>query len=183
MPTRVRDELQETMTAKYIDFKEAMSAQLIDFVQSQARALSPADLDQLMVDLPALRERFTEISAQPYPYLADQLEFLSLVVESQADGLKRDPVPQMLAEASFALLYFQRTTDLIPDSIPGLGLLDDAVVVSMVLRRHEHAFKCNSHADKLRWPFPTFDVDQLLWVISPLRVTSFCSSLAIRPPA
>ena len=32
----------------------------------------------------------------------------------------------MLAEASLALLYFQSTTDLIPDSIPGLGLLDDA---------------------------------------------------------
>jgi uncharacterized membrane protein YkvA (DUF1232 family) len=174
---------EETMTTKYIDFKEAMTTQLLDFVQSQAGALSPADLDQLIVDLPALRERFTETSAQPYPYLADQLEFLSLLVESQADGLKRDAVPQMLAEASFALLYFQRTTDLIPDPIPGLGLLDDAVVVSMVLRRHEHAFKCNSHADKLHWPFPTFDVDQLLWVVSPLRVTSFCSSLAIRPPA
>jgi uncharacterized membrane protein YkvA (DUF1232 family) len=163
------------MTTKFTDFKESMITELTNFIRSQAGALSLADLDRLMIDLPALRERFTEISAQPYPYLADQLEFLSLVVESQADGLKRDPVPQMLAEASFALLYFQRTTDLIPDSIPGLGLLDDAVVVSMVLRRHEHAFKCNSHADKLRWPFPTFDVDQLLWVVSPLRVTSFCS--------
>jgi hypothetical protein len=35
----------------------------------------------------------------------------------------------------------------------------------------------------LRWPAPGFDLDQLLSVISPLRVTSFCSSLAIRPPA
>jgi uncharacterized membrane protein YkvA (DUF1232 family) len=165
------------MATKYIDFKEAMTAQLIDFVQSQAGALSPADLDQLIVDLPALRERFTEISAQPYPYLADQLEFLSLVVESRAVNLKWDPVPQMFAEASFALLYFQRTTDLIPDSIPGLGLLDDAMVVSMVLRCHERAFKSNSFAAKLRWPVATFDVDQLLWVVSPLRVTSFCSSL------
>ena len=165
----------------YDPMHKRLVLELSDFIQIQARALSLGHLDELIVDLLALRERFTEISAQPYPYLADQLEFLSLVVESQADGLKRDPVPQMLAEASFALLYFQRTTDLIPDSITGLDLLDDAVVVSMVLRRHAHAFKCNSHADKLRWPFPTFDVDQLLWVVSPLRVTSFCSSLAIGP--
>ena len=45
MPTRARDQLiQETMTTKYIDFKEAMTTKLIVFVQSQARALSPADL-------------------------------------------------------------------------------------------------------------------------------------------
>jgi uncharacterized membrane protein YkvA (DUF1232 family) len=170
------------MTTKYTDFKESTIAELMDFVQSQARALSPADLEQLIVDLPALRERFTKISARPYPYLADQLEFLSVVIESQAAGLKRDPVPQMLAEASFALLYFQRATDLIPDSIPGLGLLDDAIVVGMVLRRHEHAFKRNPYADKLRWPLPTFDVDQLLSVVSPLRLTSFYSGAGRESP-
>jgi hypothetical protein len=46
---------EETMTTKYISFKEAMTTQLLDFVQSQAGALSPADLDQLIVDLPAIR--------------------------------------------------------------------------------------------------------------------------------
>jgi hypothetical protein len=56
------------------------------------------------------------------------------------------------------------------------------MVVSMVLRRHEHAFKCNSYADKLRWPLPTFDVDQLLWVVSPLRLTSFYSSAGRESP-
>ena len=88
-----------------------------------------------------------------------------------------------MAEAAFALLYFQRATDLIPDSIPDMGLSDDSMIVSIVLRRQEHAFKRSSHGHLLRWPEPRFDVDQLLSVISPLRVTSFCSSLAIRPPA
>ena len=46
-----------------------------------------------------------------------------------------------MGEAAFALLYFQRATDLIPDSIPGMGLLDDAMIVRIVLGRHEHAFK------------------------------------------
>ena len=49
-----------------------------------------------------------------------------------------------MAEAAFALFYFQSPTDLIPDSIPGMGLLDDAMIVSMVLRCHEHAFKRSS---------------------------------------
>ena len=46
-----------------------------------------------------------------------------------------------MAEAAFALLYFQRAIDLIPDSIPGLGLLDDSMIVEMVLRGQETAFK------------------------------------------
>lgn len=76
-----------------------------------------------------------------------------------------------MGEAAFALLYFQRAIDLIPDSIPGLGLLDDSMVVAMVLRRQERAFKGSSHACMLRWPEPRFDIDKVLSVISPLRLT------------
>jgi len=121
-----------------------------------------------------LRERFAKIPAQTYPYLADQLQFLSLVVEDQ---VVRDPAGEMVGEAAFALLYFQTATDLIPDPIPGMGLLDDAMIVSLVLRRHEDAFKRSSHAHKLHWPLPTFDIDQLLSVVSPLRLDSFYSSM------
>ena len=44
------------MTTKYIDFKESTITELTNFIQSQARAVSLADLDRLMIDLPALRE-------------------------------------------------------------------------------------------------------------------------------
>jgi len=155
------------MTAKSTDFKETITRELNDFIQSQARALSPAELDRLTADLPALRERFATIPAQTYPYLADQLQFLSLVVENQ---VVRDPAGQMVGEAAFALLYFQRATDLIPDSIPGMGLLDDAIIVRIVLGRHEQAFKFSPHGYKLTWPAPNSDVDQLLSVVSPLRL-------------
>jgi uncharacterized membrane protein YkvA (DUF1232 family) len=168
------------MSAKYADFKEWMTMELIDFVQRQANVLSATDLDRLIADLPALRERFTKIPSQTYPYLADQLEFLSLVVEDQVTGPNRDPISQTMSESAFALLYFQRTTDLIPDPIPGMGLLDDAMIVSLVLRRHDDAFKRSSHAYKLRWPLPTFNIDQLLSVLSPLRLDSFYSSMKTR---
>ena len=58
----------------------------------------------------------------------------------------------MVGEAAFALLYFQRATDLIPDSIPGMGLLDDAMIVRIVMGRHEQAFKSSSHGYNLSWP-------------------------------
>jgi len=167
----------EIMIAKYVDFKEWMAMDFIDFVQSQASALSVADLNRLIADLPALRERFTTIPSQSYPYLSDHLEFLSLVVNDEVTGSNRDPIPQTVSEAAFALLYFQTATDLIPDSIPDMGLLDDAMIVNLVLRRHEDAFKHSSHAYKLHWPLPTFDIDQLLSVVSSLRLESFYSSM------
>jgi len=163
-----------------------MTMELTDFIQRQAGALSVADLDRLISDLPALRERFARLARLPlqtYRHLPDQLEFLSLFVEEQISGRSCDLAEEPVAEAAFALLYFQRATDLIPDSIPDMGLLDDAMIVSMVLRRQERAFKGSSHAYMLRWPEARFDVDQLLSVISPLRVTSICSSLSIQPPA
>ncbi len=82
--SRARDQLiLETMTMKFKDYKETMTSEITDFIQSQARALSLADIDRLIVDLPALGERFAKIPAQAYPYLADQLQFLSRVVEEQ----------------------------------------------------------------------------------------------------
>ena len=165
------------MTAKYADFKESMTTELIDFVQNQASGLSVADVDRLIADLPALRKRFTTIPSHTYPYLSDQLEFLSLVIRDEVTGPNRYLTSQTVSEAAFALLYFRSATDLIPDSIPGMGLLDDAMVVSLVLRRHEDAFKRSSHAYKLHWPLLTFDIDQLLSVVSPLRLDSFYSSM------
>jgi uncharacterized membrane protein YkvA (DUF1232 family) len=170
------------MATKFMDFKESMTTELTDFIRSQAYGLSLTDFDRLVSDLPALRERFAKIPLQTYPYLCDQLEFLGLFVEEQVIGRNRDLAEEPVAEAAFALLYFQSTTDLIPDPIPNMGLLDDAMIVSMVLRRQERAFSRSSHSYMLGWPEPKFDVDQLLSVISPLRVTSFCSLSARQPP-
>ena len=103
------------------------------------RARYPSrEINRLIVDLPALRERFAKIPMETYPHLADQLQLLSLMVEEQ---VVRDPAGQMVGEAAFALLYFQRATDLIPDSIPGMGLLDDAMIVRIVLGRHQQGFE------------------------------------------
>ena len=69
------------MTAKATDFNKIMTRELNDFIQEQARVLSLAELGRLTADLPALRQRFATIPARTYPSLADQLQFLSLVVE------------------------------------------------------------------------------------------------------
>jgi uncharacterized membrane protein YkvA (DUF1232 family) len=166
------------MTTLSTDLRERITGEITDFIQNQARAISITAIERLVADLPALRKRFAKIPAQTYPYLAGQLQFLSLVLEDLA---VRDPAGEIVGEAAFALLYFQRATDLIPDSIPGMGLLDDAMIVRIVLGRHEGAFKSGSYGHMLSWPAPSFDLDQLLSVVSPLRLTSFYLSMATGP--
>jgi uncharacterized protein DUF1232 len=126
-----------------------MTRELTSFIRSQAVALSLADLDQLITDLPALRDRSANIPIQTYPYLSDQLEFLCLFLEEEVVALNADLDADPLAEVAFVLLYDQWSTDLIPDAIHGMGLLDDAIIVSIVLRRHERVFRSSSHAYKL----------------------------------
>src|SRR5258708_8632381 len=91
------------MTAKYADFKEWMTMELIDFVQNQASVLSVTDLNRLIANLPALRERFATIPSQTYPYLADHLEFLSLVFKNEITRPTPDPISQTFTQPTFAL--------------------------------------------------------------------------------
>jgi uncharacterized membrane protein YkvA (DUF1232 family) len=160
-----------------MDFKERITGEITRFIQSQARALSIDEIDQLNINVPALHRRFAAIPAQTYPYLAEQLRFLSQVV---GDRVRWDPTAEMVGEAAFALLYFQRASDLIPDSIPGIGLLDDEIIVRFVLGRHRQAFKSSSHGYSPSWPAPGLEVDQLLSVVSPLRLSLFCQALPSR---
>ena len=47
-----------------------------------------------------------------------------------------DPLPPHLAEAGAALRYVLKGVDIIPDSVPGLGLADDEWIVRRVLQRN-----------------------------------------------
>jgi uncharacterized membrane protein YkvA (DUF1232 family) len=162
------------MTKLSTDLRQQVTEELTEFVQRQARSLSLIDIEELIADLPVLRERFAKISSNSYPYLGEQLQFLSQVVE---DLRRRDPAGETLGEAAFALIYFQRAIDLIPDSIPGMGLLDDALIVHIVLDKHEQEFKSGPYGDRLVRSDTSFDIDQLLAIVSPLRLTSFCLSM------
>ncbi len=65
---------------------------------------------------------------------ADKLKLLIEMLEDQAwllTGEDRERVVKAIA-------YFAEPDDLIPDAIPGLGFLDDAIMIELVVRELEH---------------------------------------------
>ena len=112
-------------------------AEIANFVQHGAGKITPAILRGVYKKLPVLKVEFAQINAPKFPHLVDQLEFLANLIEDFVEG-SADEVPFCtIAAAAFAVIYKHRQTDLIPDSIPDWGHLDDSLVVRAVLIDHE----------------------------------------------
>lgn len=120
---------------------ELMDFDMVQFVTNGARKITPRELEEVVRVIPELRLQWTQIETEHYPNLAEQLEFLARLVEDFAAGLEKDLPFDTAAEAAFALIYFHREVDIIPDFLPDVGYLDDAQVVETVLYRHEEIFK------------------------------------------
>ena len=58
-------------------------------------------------------------------------------------AIERATLSPAIRESAFALLYFLKGFDRIPDSVPEIGLLDDALVVQVVFQRHEAALRAH----------------------------------------
>jgi len=64
----------------------------------------------------------------------NRLETLIAMVEDKGWGLEEEERQRVLQ----ALSYFAEAEDLIPDDIPGLGFLDDAIMIELVTRELVH---------------------------------------------
>ena len=66
--------------------------------------------------------------------LFDDLMLLSSLVKDYWKGTYRKIPYKAIAAISFTILYVLNVVDLVPDFIPGLGLLDDATIVGLCLK-------------------------------------------------
>jgi uncharacterized membrane protein YkvA (DUF1232 family) len=70
-------------------------------------------------------------------FITDRLQKLRLLIDMLSDIEWR--LPQRDADRILsALAYFAEPEDLIPDDIPGLGFLDDAIMIELICRELRH---------------------------------------------
>lgn len=70
-------------------------------------------------------------------FVAERLERLSLMIRMLEDHEWRLPAAESTRVLN-ALAYFRDPEDLIPDHVPGLGFLDDAIMIELVVRELRH---------------------------------------------
>jgi len=70
-------------------------------------------------------------------FVVERLESLRLMIGMLSDIEWRLP-HQEASRVLNALAYFAEPEDLIPDHIPGLGFLDDAIMIELVVRELRH---------------------------------------------
>ncbi len=86
----------------------------------------------------AARESFINVTTTRVPhYVRERIDRLRAMVEMLEDEewrMTRSERERILA----SLVYFCDPDDLIPDNIPGLGFLDDAIMVELAFRELKH---------------------------------------------
>jgi uncharacterized membrane protein YkvA (DUF1232 family) len=70
-------------------------------------------------------------------FIIERINKLSLMIRMVSDIEWRLPHKEATRVLN-ALAYFAEPEDLIPDNIPGLGFLDDAIMIELVVRELRH---------------------------------------------
>ncbi|HKL63966.1 MAG TPA: YkvA family protein [Woeseiaceae bacterium] len=79
-----------------------------------------------------------QVSGDNVPaYIRQRLDKLRVLTDMLRDGEWKLPDDERRRVIN-ALAYFAEPEDLIPDDIPGLGFLDDAIMVELVVRELRH---------------------------------------------
>lgn len=86
----------------------------------------------------AATAQLDRIGERPAPaFVAERLVKLRLLIDMLTDLDWRLPHRDARRVLS-ALTYFNESNDLIPDHVPGLGFLDDAIMIELVARELRH---------------------------------------------
>jgi uncharacterized membrane protein YkvA (DUF1232 family) len=111
-----------------------------------ADCVSPADLANIRTLLPQVALKLARPGTSGR--LRRRIELLARFMAESPEPAN-SPAHR---EVTFVLFYFLRGLDLIPDSIPEIGLMDDALLVDAALHRNLHDLR-NHWVDHGRvWP-------------------------------
>lgn len=132
------------MAEKYVITKEKITGVFTDLknrVRAEAILKDPRKAEELV------RKVNSKLVNIPYvgEYFADVPTLCLMVSDYTKGGYKQVPVAALVGIV-VALVYFLTPIDLIPDTIPGIGQLDDAAVILFAVKAAH-----NDIADYKKW--------------------------------
>ena len=101
-----------------------------EFIRESAREIRQADVAEMVGQATELRSKFDGPTLLRFRDEAFQV--ISLIEDFEAGRYQRVPY-WSLAVMTFAMRYVLKPIDIIPDAVPILGRLDDALVLSQCL--------------------------------------------------
>ncbi|MBZ0271540.1 DUF1232 domain-containing protein [bacterium] len=104
-----------------------------EFIERGAQNVSEHELDEVLLS----PDRIMEKMRGPLYRFVDDVKLLISMVRDYRGGQYRKIPYRTVAGIVFALLYVLNPLDVVPDFIPGIGLIDDAAVVAAVLKLFE----------------------------------------------
>ena len=147
MKTRSRAHIPDALNNYLRDSNGSSATDLITFLERGGALMQPGTLSAVDNLLDEIRTKAQTIEGSER--LRRRVQALILFFEeARRSGTA---AAQSQKEVAFALLYFLKGYDRIPDSIPEIGLLDDAIVVETVLERHRAAFRTHWESRGRRW--------------------------------
>jgi uncharacterized membrane protein YkvA (DUF1232 family) len=106
-----------------------------------ANILAPADVDDLLGSEDDLRERAGRVDGEAGKLFAAQLELAITCLRDHAAG-ECPQIPYFtISMLAAALAYLVDDLDLIPDFLPRIGTLDDALVMAMAFQLAEDGLR------------------------------------------
>lgn len=119
--------------------KETSKEQASKMLEQGAKTVGKDELNEVVAKVDQIEERFKQHG--PLRRLFRDMKVMTSMVKSYVNGEYRKVPGWTIAAVVAALLYVLNPFDLIPDFIPGLGYVDDALVVGVCLRAVEQDLK------------------------------------------
>lgn len=102
-----------------------------DYIKNGAKKITDEDVEDVINKADEIKEKF-EKKGPLGRFINDAKLLISLVKDYWNKEYREIPY-YVIAAVVFTLLYVINPLDLIPDTIPGIGYVDDAAVVAMCL--------------------------------------------------